>query len=102
MAGFACRVAAAMCQVGIKIVANGETPMKYFLDPEEGNFNTFDCTVVVLSCVVASSCRRRRRSTWSWWCGVKNEKLTQGRRRGLARGIEGPARQAGARDVNDC
>jgi hypothetical protein len=43
------------CEVAIKIVAYGETPMKYFLDSEEGNFNTFDCTVVVVSYLMLGS-----------------------------------------------
>ena len=33
----------------IKVIACGDQPLMYFLDPDDGNFNTFDFVIVVIS-----------------------------------------------------
>ena len=40
-------------EVVVKVVACGEAPLMYFLDPDEGQFNTFDFAIVVFSLVFA-------------------------------------------------
>jgi hypothetical protein len=42
------------CECGLKLIAEAWHPLRYFQDPENGTFNSFDLTIVVIGWALAS------------------------------------------------